>query len=131
MALHEVNDAADVIYGAVDPNANIIFGSVVDEKMGDELQVTVIATGFHSTSQSSSLLNATDLSTKIEDAVAPPEVAPPEIETETPEPAQPEPAEPIEPEPSGTPLGNTMGDKPDIDEIDNLDVPTFLRKFTP
>lgn len=46
MGLHEVEEAADVIYNAVDPNANIIFGAVVNESLGDEIQITVIATGF-------------------------------------------------------------------------------------
>jgi hypothetical protein len=36
-----------VIYNAVDPNANIIFGAVVDENLKDEVLITVIATGFH------------------------------------------------------------------------------------
>src|SRR5690606_12781044 len=47
--LHEVHDAADVIYNAVDPSANIIFGAVVDENLKDEILITVIATGFHLT----------------------------------------------------------------------------------
>lgn len=47
LSLHEVHDAADVIYGAVDPDANILFGSVIDEKLGDEIVITVIATGFN------------------------------------------------------------------------------------
>ena len=38
--------AADVIYGAVDPDANILFGSVIDEGMKEEISITVIATGF-------------------------------------------------------------------------------------
>ena len=46
MSLHEVHDAADVIYNAVDPEANIIFGSVIDENIKGEIRVTVIATGF-------------------------------------------------------------------------------------
>lgn len=48
LSLHEVHDAADVIYGAVDPDANILFGSVIDEKLQDEVMITVIATGFNS-----------------------------------------------------------------------------------
>lgn len=47
LSLHEVHDAADVIYNAVDPEANILFGSVIDEKLNDEIVVTVIATGFN------------------------------------------------------------------------------------
>ncbi|NEO83770.1 MAG: cell division protein FtsZ [Spirulina sp. SIO3F2] len=46
LTLHEVNTAAETIYEVVDPNANIIFGSVVDEEMQGELKITVIATGF-------------------------------------------------------------------------------------
>ena len=49
LSLHEVHEAADVIYGAVDPNANILFGSVINESLEDELIVTVIATGFQPT----------------------------------------------------------------------------------
>jgi cell division protein FtsZ len=46
MTLHEVNAAADTIYEVVDPNANIIFGAVVDEQLQGEMRITVIATGF-------------------------------------------------------------------------------------
>ena len=47
LTLHEVNAAAEIIYEAVDPNANIIFGAVIDERMQGEVQITVIATGFN------------------------------------------------------------------------------------
>jgi hypothetical protein len=46
LSMHEIHEAADVIYNAVDPQANIIFGSVLDERLQGEVQVTVIATGF-------------------------------------------------------------------------------------
>ncbi len=46
LTLHEVNTAAETIYDIVDPDANIIFGAVVDESMQGEVRVTVIATGF-------------------------------------------------------------------------------------
>jgi len=46
MTLHEINAAAEVIYEAVDPNANIIFGALVDENMENEISITVVATGF-------------------------------------------------------------------------------------
>lgn len=45
LGLLEVNEAAAVISDAVDPDANIIFGAVIDERLGDEVRVTVIATG--------------------------------------------------------------------------------------
>jgi len=44
--LGKINAAAEVIYSNVDPNANIIFGALVDDSMGDDMAVTVIATGF-------------------------------------------------------------------------------------
>src|ERR687892_934896 len=46
LGLFEVNEAAEIIQGAADTNANIIFGSVIDEGLSDEVRVTVIATGF-------------------------------------------------------------------------------------
>src|SRR5919107_395909 len=46
VGLFEVNEAAEVVTGAADPNANVIFGAVIDESAGDEVRVTVIATGF-------------------------------------------------------------------------------------
>jgi cell division protein FtsZ len=46
LTLAEINAAAEVIYEAVDPDANIIFGATVDEKMMSEVSITVLATGF-------------------------------------------------------------------------------------
>jgi cell division protein FtsZ len=46
LTLHEVNEAATLIQEEADPDANIIFGAVIDESMGDEVRITVIATGF-------------------------------------------------------------------------------------
>jgi cell division protein FtsZ len=46
LTLYEVNEAISMAQGAADPDANIIFGSVVDERMTDEVKITVIATGF-------------------------------------------------------------------------------------
>ena len=46
LGIQEINDAADVVAKNVDPEANIIFGTVVDESLGDQVRVTVIATGF-------------------------------------------------------------------------------------
>jgi cell division protein FtsZ len=46
LGLFEVNEAAEVVTGASDLNANVIFGAVIDEAMGGKVRVTVIATGF-------------------------------------------------------------------------------------
>ena len=49
LGLFEVNEAAEIVSSAADQNANIIFGAVIDESLGDEVRVTVIATGFDRT----------------------------------------------------------------------------------
>ena len=46
LGIQEISAAADVVANAVDPEANIIFGTVVDESLGDQVRITVIATGF-------------------------------------------------------------------------------------
>jgi len=52
LGIQEINDAADIAKN-VDPDANIIFGTVVDESLGDQVRVTVIATGLDDSSQDS------------------------------------------------------------------------------
>jgi len=47
LTLYEVNEAAEVIYGVASPDANIIFGAVIDDRIQGEIQITVIATGFN------------------------------------------------------------------------------------
>ena len=56
LALHEVNDATTMVFEAAGPEANIIFGAVIDDQMGDQVRVTVIATGFSRNGRRSSLL---------------------------------------------------------------------------
>lgn len=46
LSLYEVNQAAEIIKETADPNANLIFGAVVNEEMADQIRITVIATGF-------------------------------------------------------------------------------------
>jgi cell division protein FtsZ len=49
LALSEINEAADVVAHAADPEANIIFGAVIDPSLENEVKITVIATGFDTT----------------------------------------------------------------------------------
>lgn len=46
LGIFEVNEAAELVFQSADPDANIIFGAVIDESMKDEIRITVIATGF-------------------------------------------------------------------------------------
>jgi cell division protein FtsZ len=51
LSLFEVNEAAEIIRAKAHPEANIIFGAVIDEGLGDEIRITLIATGFDAMSQ--------------------------------------------------------------------------------
>ncbi|MFZ9087309.1 MAG: cell division protein FtsZ [Pontimonas sp.] len=51
LGLYEINDAAKLVEEAVHPDANIIFGAVIDDSLGDEVRVTVIAAGFDPATQ--------------------------------------------------------------------------------
>ncbi len=51
ITMTEVDEAAKIIAEAADPDANIIFGTTIDESMHDQIKITVIATGFDSTKQ--------------------------------------------------------------------------------
>ena len=59
LSLFDVTEASQIITEAVDPNANIIFGAVIDEALEDEIRVTVIATGFEK--KNPTLKNATTI----------------------------------------------------------------------
>ena len=49
LGLFEINEAASLVQDAAHPDANIIFGTVIDDSLGDEVRVTVIAAGFEAT----------------------------------------------------------------------------------
>src|ERR1044071_1580844 len=51
LSLYEVNEAAEIVRQKAHPDANIIFGAVIDESLDDELRITLIATGFDMASQ--------------------------------------------------------------------------------
>jgi cell division protein FtsZ len=72
LTLHEVNAAAESIYEVVDPNANIIFGAVIDERMQGEIRITVIATGFSPEVQQSVIKSVTPSTRSVGNATLPP-----------------------------------------------------------
>ena len=55
MSLQEIDEASQIINSAADDDANIIFGTVIDDSMDDQIRVTVIATGFDGTEQQPSM----------------------------------------------------------------------------
>jgi cell division protein FtsZ len=110
LGLHEVNEAADIIAQAADLDANIIFGAVIDDALGDEVKVTVIAAGFAETGDTRGMGGASTLR-PVERAQERRE-APPQPD---PEPARQEPRRP-EPPPIV------------LDDDADLDIPSFLRR---
>lgn len=148
LSLFEVHQAADVIYGAVDPNANILFGSVVNESLKDEVLITVIATGFTNLSSPSRYDMRFGLSRNIQPAHTPTPVQQPSFSSFQ-QPTQPPVQEEDEDdnatlgfaEERFSPLVNTADTndhqsaqsfvRPSLvreDEFD-LDVPAFLRNI--
>ena len=101
----EVYDAADVVREAVDPDANIIVGAVIDESLSEEVRITVIATGFESENN------------RIENTIVE-ELKKPQTQVQEPVKQEPEVAvDAKEPEISSNNY-----------EPDDLDIPVFLRR---
>lgn len=71
LGLFEVNEAADIIAQAADPEANIIFGAVIDERMEDSVRVTVIATGFDKKLSTTPFKTSKRTDSEVVDAKAP------------------------------------------------------------
>ncbi len=80
LTLHEVNTAAETIYEVVDPNANIIFGAVIDDRLQGEIKITVIATGFTGETQSAPMPSVRVVSKTPQPAIPAPEPTPPTVE---------------------------------------------------
>jgi cell division protein FtsZ len=64
LLLHEVSEASGIIHDAAHPDANIIFGAVLDESMKDEVKITVIATGFERKGDVASAVAATTVASQ-------------------------------------------------------------------
>jgi cell division protein FtsZ len=146
MTLNEVNQACSLIQEAAHEDANIIFGSVIDDEMGDKLKITVIATGF--ATRDARRIERTDATRVVRGApqgtLALPNVtepAPAMRAARTPEPgrATPAPGAPARATPPPPPVRAPQSDRPvrhiSWDELrqmtgateDELDIPTFLR----
>jgi cell division protein FtsZ len=126
LGLFEVNEAAEVIHGVAHPDANIIFGTVVDDELGDEVRVTVIAAGFDRWDESKDK--------RAEPAPAKKVVKKRPAEAGAPVGAPPPPA--AVPAAAGAPGGrprhplepdDVFGGDDDLDEDDDFDVPSFLK----
>jgi cell division protein FtsZ len=134
LKLHEVNEAACYIQEQTHEDANIIFGAVVDERMGDDLKVTVIATGFESRPE---LVTDRPRTAHVdEDLDIPTHIRKYRYQTEMPKAAPLSERAPV-PRPA-IPKPKPMHELPptivkseihtELTEEEELDVPTFLRR---
>jgi cell division protein FtsZ len=112
MTLMEVSTAADTIYEVVDPNANIIFGAVIDPNMQGEMRITVIATGF------TGEIGEPPISRQRNTNSNPQRTAP--LQSEQPARKQP-----------GTPIGNESFPQPKPPQNPGADLPAFLQNRRP
>ncbi|MCL2544117.1 MAG: cell division protein FtsZ [Nocardioidaceae bacterium] len=129
LGIFEINEAAAMVADAVHADANIIFGTIIDDALGDEVRVTVIAAGFDGglpkrREEGSALRRPA----QEEQRPAAPAVATRREEpARAPEPQQAAPAQPSQPaaEPAREPVGARNPAPMDFD--DDLDVPDFLK----
>lgn len=129
LGMFEIDEAAKVITKNVDPDARVKFGTVIDESMGDEIRITVIATGFDEHNRRPSTVNFAPVS---DDSIASrpsimPSAAPSAPVDIAPEPPRPEVRKPLFSPRPVDPVQMQSGNDDDTDE-DELDIPAFIRK---
>jgi cell division protein FtsZ len=131
LSLFEVNSAAAIIKESAHPEVNMIFGAQIDESLGDEVRVTVIATGFEQSRVARKMEPAFRPMTPrqpLQQPAQPPAQRPmqqyvqQEVET-TPPPA---PQQPAAPPPRAPQQGEGFGGR--VYDEDNIDIPSFLRR---
>ena len=120
LGLFEVNEAARLVQEAAHPEANIIFGTVIDSNLGDECRITVIAAGFDvpkSETQAASPAVATQEATPASDGSA-------QEAEESPAPA---PATEAEPAPAVPPVPESLPEERTKNFDNNIEIPAFLK----
>ncbi len=135
MKLAEVNEASSIIQNAAHEDANIIFGAVLDEKMKDDVKITVIATGFRTEWMRKRDPRVANAAVAISQSRTSYSLTPAPVEEFQPEP-EPEPIP--EPAPIAQPIPVTVREPRNLEEVaaavkgafeqEDLDIPAFLRK---
>lgn len=136
LTLFEINEAAAIIKESAHPDVNLIFGAQVDESMGDEVRITVIATGFEHSRVARRIdgQNTLPLRQPVQQprtaSPAPQQQQPPPQRMNTPQPSETLPQErPIQQTPPAAPPQRApQPQQPTIYDQDDIEIPTFLRK---
>lgn len=124
LGMYEVNEAANVITQSADPNAKVIFGTIVDDSLGDEVKVTVIATGFTGQPLKRKDLDLKDLKSSLRQEKEP------MLVREDKEPTKNQEEEPMSPSRKYArplPQQRTQEQKKNEEE-EELEIPAFIRK---
>ena len=119
LGIFEINDAARLVQEAVHPEANIIFGAVIDDTLGDEVRVTVIAAGFDGGEPAAKVVDARRSNFQTAESGAAPVVAAAPAEASAHAESWSAPVEP----PTAAPADRSFDDHND----DDLDIPDFLK----
>jgi cell division protein FtsZ len=117
LGLFEINEAAQLVADAAHPEANIIFGAVIDDALGDEVRVTVIAAGFEAGAPTPVRRVETRRPQVVEAAAA----------SAPPQPSRSAGAPPVPPRPRPTPAPAPAAPRRTVVFEDDLDVPDFLK----
>jgi cell division protein FtsZ len=135
LKLAEVNEASSIIQNAAHEDANIIFGAVLDEKMKDDVKITVIATGFRTEWMRKRDPRVANAAVAISQSRTSYSLTPAPVEEFQPE-SEPEPIP--EPAPIAQPIPVTVREPRNLEEVaaavkgafeqEDLDIPAFLRK---
>jgi cell division protein FtsZ len=125
LGMLEIKEASELITKSIDPEARVKWGTVIDEEMGDEIKITVIATGFDENNA-----RRPDASTRTEEpSIYRAETPRPQTQpsASTPTPMEP-PIRTVEPrKPQFTPISQLNSVDPS-EEDDELDIPAFIRR---
>ncbi|MEV7691699.1 cell division protein FtsZ [Microbacterium sp. NPDC089189] len=124
LGIFEINDAAQLVKEAAHPEANIIFGTVIDDTLGDEVRVTVIAAGFDGGEPSPRLEPVTIARPAVNPLTTPEAPAAAREEESAPAPVTPAPA------PVAVPVAAGVSEPSAYDSAfgdDDLDIPDFLK----
>lgn len=126
LSLFEVNEAAALIKESAHPEVNMIFGAQMDETMGDEIRITVIATGFEQSRVARKMEQPSFRSAQRQQPV------PQQRHNDPIPPTAPQASEPARPTPTQPTQRPAQPQQPDFSarvyDEEDIDIPTFLRK---
>jgi cell division protein FtsZ len=123
LGMFEIDEAAKVITKSIDPDAKVKFGAVIDEEMGEDVRITVIATGFDEGNKRPSFASLAPTEESKKQIFFEPKPFTPSQPVEVRKPLfNPKPAEPVQPIESNAPASDESGSD------DELDIPAFIRR---